>query len=210
LALALTGPTPRHWSSGERLSDFYDIKGAIEQLVDNFGRCSQTMQLTFAAPGDEAALHPGRSARVLWQGEPIGAVGEAHPDIADAWELRGRVYLAWLDLESIASIHQKLKYEFHTIPKFPASWRDLALVVDRKTAAAEVLETVRAAGGALLEDLELFDVYEGEHVANDKKSIALRLRLRSLEDTLKEEDIQSVVDRVLKKLQKQLGAELRS
>jgi phenylalanyl-tRNA synthetase beta chain len=206
VGLVWTGPTPLSWTGAPRDVDFYDLKGAVEALVAAWG----PEPLVCEPLADAVAFHPGRSARLLWKGRAIGEMGEAHPDLAQAFDLKGRVYQARIDLDAVVESWDGGRVSLRPIPRFPGSWRDLAIVVAADAPAGVVLAAVRQEGGALLEDATIFDVYQGEHIPEGCKSLALRLWLRSLERTLTEEEIQGVVDRVLERLKQEFNATLRS
>jgi phenylalanyl-tRNA synthetase beta chain len=205
-ALVWTGPTPLHWSGGARDIDFHDMKGAIEALVAVWGDAPLVSEpLT-----DAATFHPGRAARLIWKGSAIGEAGELHPDLAMAFDLKGRVIAARIDLAAVLERWEHGRPAIKPVPRFPGSWRDLAIVIAADTPAGAVLEAVRTAGGALLEHAAVFDVYEGQHVAAGHKSLALRLWLRSIERTLTEEEIQAAVDKVMARLARDFRAHLRN
>ena len=159
---------------------------------------------------DSPLLHPGRAATLSLLGRRIGSLGEVHPDRAREEDLKGRVYLALIDLEAVGAALEGRTPKFQPFARFPGSERDLALVLDATVPAGDVLAAARKAGGELLEDLSIFDLYRGEHVAEGKVSLALRLRLRAVDRTLTEEEIQGTVDRIVKQLEKQFGATLRA
>jgi phenylalanyl-tRNA synthetase beta chain len=204
-ALLWAGPTPLFWDGPSRETDFYDLKGAVEAVLATFG----PEPLTCAPLADSPAFHPGRSASLSWKGRLLGQMGEIHPDLAAHFDLKERVHAARLDLTVLVEAWGEALPAIKPAPKFPGSWRDLALVMDAQVPAGEVLAVVGDAGRGLIEDVAVVDVYQGEHVAEGKKSLALRLRLRSPERTLTEDEIQGVVDDVVKKLGKQFGATLR-
>ena len=206
LGIVMGGPVPGNWAQPERDRDFYDLKGALECLIDNWGGGHWLVQPLKDSP----IFHPGRSGNVQWLGQTIGQIGEIHPDLADAYDLRGRILAAKMDLKAVAELAAGRSTSYKQPPRYPGSWRDLALVVDRATPAGDLLTAVRKTGGALLEDVRLFDVYEGERVEADKKSLALRLRLRDPDKTLTEDEIVQAVDRIVKQLGKAFGATLRA
>ena len=137
-------------------------------------------------------------------------MGELHPDLTAAYDLRGRIFIARIDLLAAAARTSPGAPKFQPIPRFPGSWRDLALLVDHATPAGAIEEEVRKAAKPWLEDFAIFDLYEGERIPAGKKSLALRLRLRSPEKTLTEEEITGVMDKVVGRLEKQFAAILRS
>ncbi len=202
---ALVGPLPPTWSSAARDYDFYDMKGVIESVMADLNAALELQPLT-----DSIVFHPGRSAKLIVGERQIGEMGELHPELAATLDLRGRVTIARMELNALAEVTGGAARRVKPVPKLPASDRDLALVVARDLPVGQILDAASRAAGALLEDLVLFDVYEGEHLPADKKSIAMRLRLRSLEKTLTEDEIKAVMDKVTRSLEKQFGATLRS
>ena len=206
LAIVLTGSTPLSWAEAQRPYDFYDLKGVVESLLASLSAAP----VDFKRMSDSGVYHPGRTAAIHWLGMKVGEIGELHPDMADFFDIKGRVYCARIEVSSTAEAAAEQKSAFRPIPRFPGSWRDLALLVDKTVEAASLLEIVRSAGGSLLEETNIFDLYEGKHVPEGKKSIALRMRLRSLEGTLTEDDITRTVEKIVKQLGKKAGASLRS
>jgi phenylalanyl-tRNA synthetase beta chain len=204
--LALAGPAPAHWSAEARDYDFYDLKGVVETLLGRWGEDG----VIFERLAETPLFHPGVSARVVWRGRPVGELGELHPDLVASLDLRGRVFVGRMDLKAIEEACRGREASIRPIPRFPASQRDLAVVVERALPAGEIVAAAREAGGELVERIEVFDVYEGEHVEADKKSIALSLRLRSSERTLTEEEIKKAVDRVVACLAEKFSASLRT
>jgi phenylalanyl-tRNA synthetase beta chain len=157
----------------------------------------------------EPFLHPGRSAAVQDPvGRVIGWVGEVHPLVAQAYDLRGPVAAAELEVEGLLSLAPEV-VTARDLLAYPAVEQDVALVVDAALPAATLVQSVRSAGGRLLEDVAVFDLYEGAQVGKDKKSIALRLSFRSPERTLNEDEVNELRAEMLKKVSADTGAELR-
>ena len=206
LAIALAGPAPIGWAAAARAYDYFDLKGVVETL---FSRWADSA-ISVTPLTDSPAFHPGRSGAIQWMGRAIGELGEIHPDLAEAFDLRGSVLAARIDLDVLAELVKDRKASFREIPRLPGSQRDLAIVIDQATPAGDVLAGAREAGGELVESVALFDVYQGEHMAVGKKSLALRFWLRSAEKTLTEDEIGAAMDQVLKQLKKRFGAALRA
>ncbi len=162
-------------------ADFFAAKGVLAGLLD-------ALRVEWEiAEGGEPFLHPGRSARVLVDGAPVGWLGELHPAIAADWDL-AQVAAFELDLDAaIAAVPGPVRYADYT--SFPEVRQDLAVVVPATVAAGEVVRVVRAAGGALLAAVEVFDVYRGEQIGPEEVSLALRLAFRSPERTLTDEEV---------------------
>lgn len=183
--------------------DFYAIRGVVEEVLRVLGISTEI------APGADAYYHPGRSATLSVGGEAIAKLGELHPDIADAFEITGRAYLAEVDMEAVAA-HATPMGEITPLPRFPASSRDIALVMDDAQPVGPVLAAIRRAGGKLLEHAALFDVYRGTQVGEGKKSVAFALRFRAEDHTLTEEEIGKAFEKIARSCQMQFGAEIRS
>lgn len=202
LAGAITGPAlPEQWGGATRGADFFDLKGDVEALLALGG----PGRIEFRA-ARHPALHPGRSAQVVQDGNAIGWLGELHPSVAREFDLRQPVFL--FELLS-APIQMPIDVKFTEISRFPSIRRDLAVVVDDAVSASAVLETVRAATGELLAELRLFDEYRGEGIDSGRKSLALALTLQDSSRTLNEEVVEAVLARVVAALSAAFGAQLR-
>lgn len=203
VAGALWGEPPKHWSAAPDELDFFDLKGVVETLLEALGVPSWEVRRT-----DRASFHPGRSAEV-WCGETrLGVLGEAHPEVAEAYDIPGRVYLFEMDVEALFRCARREK-RMSPIPPFPPAMRDLAVLVDRSVPAGQVEERIRAAASEILADVWLFDVYEGEGVPEGKRSLAFRLEYRSPTRTLTDREVDEAQERILAALREELGAELR-
>lgn len=184
--------------------DFYELKGVVEEMLEQIG------MKAFPAYDKNAGktyLHPGRQARIIYEGVEVGFLGEVHPKVADTYGIGTRAYVAVLDLPAIlpfASFDRKFK----GIAKFPAVQRDLSFVVNKETEAAEIEAMIRQRGGKNLESLTLFDIYEGDQVEAGYKSMAYSLVFRSLEKTLEEVEITASMKKILNGLSS-MGIELR-
>ncbi len=174
--------------------NYFTLKGAVETLLAAFGA-----EATFER-STEPYLHPGRQAAVRVGGEIIGTLGEVHPDTAEGYGLGVRAYLAELKLAPVFAAAEGRVLRYQPLPRFPAVERDLALLCDEALPAAEIETTIRAAGGRLLEDVTLFDVYQGAQIAAGQKSVAYSLTFRSTETTLSEAEIDPAMQKIIKKL----------
>ncbi|WP_134684695.1 phenylalanine--tRNA ligase subunit beta [Brevibacillus migulae] len=199
----LTGQwVPQNWQGVKQPVDFFLVKGIVESLFQRLGLA----HADFRPVADRIGMHPGRTADVLIEGNTVGYVGQLHPQTEKDYDLDD-TFVFQFDVALLMS-HATRMDNYKALPKFPAVTRDLALVVDRSTAAATLSETIREAAGELLESLTLFDVYTGDRIAADKKSMAYSLVYRHPERTLQDEEIQEVTSRVIQALA-QKGAELR-
>jgi len=204
VGLAMTGNlAPLGWNSPERPADFFALKGVIEHLLAELG-----VQGARFERSENPVLHPGRQAVLLLGGKPAGYLGELHPRVQEEWELPGRVYVAEIAFAALmeAMLPQAV---YRPVPRFPAVARDVAMLVDLDLPADRLEAAIREAGGELLEDVRLFDVYQGERLAPGKRSLAFRLVYRAADRTLTDAELEPVHNRVREAL-KALGAELRS
>ncbi len=204
LAGAITGSAlGKQWGVPERGVDFYDIKGDVEALLAATGR---DKKLNFR-PITHTALHAGQAAEIVDQdNRRIGLLGSLHPQIQDRLKLERPVMLLELQLTVLSQAQIPM---FNEISKYPAIQRDLAVVVQEQTSAQTVLECITRVAGNLLVKLELFDEYRGEGIDSGRKSLGLGLTLQHSSRTLKEDEIEAVVSRVISTLGSDLGAQLR-
>jgi len=191
-------------------ADFYTLKGMVEQLLAEL----KIDDVEYVRAGDcdvfdeKYALHPGRSAVIIRNGAHLGIMGEVHPDVQETYEIGVKTYIAKLNIpELMEAAADKITYQ--PLPKFPATTRDLSLLVDEDMPVAELEKAIKGAVGKILEKVTLFDVYRSDDMKkNGKKSIAYSISMRSHEGTLTDEQADGAMKRVLKALSA-IGAELR-
>ncbi|MGH2786024.1 MAG: phenylalanine--tRNA ligase subunit beta [Actinomycetota bacterium] len=185
-----TGNVPTGWHRPHRNYDFFDAKGVLERLAGGLGVEGVSVEAAERQP-----MHPGRTARVLLRGEEIGIVAELSPRAARAFDLASRVAVAEIRLEPLLAAARTAAPG--DLPRFPAVSRDLALLVPGTRPAAEVEAAIRRAGGALLERVEVFDVYPGEEIGQPgKMSLAFALSFRDPDRTLTDAEIGEVISRI--------------
>ena len=188
------------WSSNAGSVDFYDMKGEIEALLQ---ATDQTLTFRSAVrPG----LHDGQTAEILLGDEAVGVMGRLHPSAAKTLNLPEQTLVAELELASVVG---RSLPDYQEISKFPEVRRDIAVIVNRETPSAAVLDTARASAGAALADARIFDVYEGDGVAENAKSLAIGLTFRDQSRTLTDEEINESLSQVIESLGEKLGATLR-
>jgi phenylalanyl-tRNA synthetase beta chain len=190
---------PENWTSDGGPLDFYDLRGDVEALLDG----GQGMARLTVAPAVNPALHPGQSAVLRVDGQDAGWLGALHPQLEAALDLQGPVYLFEFDVEMIS---RKNLPSFKALSKFPEVRRDIAVLVDCTMPADTVLETARSAAGTLLVDLKLFDVYRGQGIDENQKSLALGVVLQDRERTLTDAEVGAVVDGIVAALAAHCGA----
>jgi phenylalanyl-tRNA synthetase beta chain len=207
LGIVMTGPAaPVAWSAPARPADFFDLKGAIDEVL---GRFNVPHRYASARAG---AYHPGRCAELCvgdGSGEPIGYLGQLHPLLAERFDLEGReVYVAELAFDTLVE-HGQGQPQLEPLARFPGLDRDLALVLDRDAPHTQVERTIRDAGGALLERVALFDLYQGPQVPEGKQSLAYTLRFRAPDRTLTDAEADDAMSRITAAVRSGLGALVR-
>ena len=185
--------------------DFFTMKGVVEELLLKAGMHSRP---EYDAEAGVPFLHPGRQAKILYEGTVIGYLGEVHPTAGENYGITTRAYLAVLDLPAVmpfASFDRK----FEGIAKYPAMSRDISLVVPKNIKAAEIEKILLQRGGKILESFGLFDLYEGSQVAEGMKSMAYTLTFRNKERTLSDDEVASAMKKIMNGLE-HMGIALRS
>src|SRR6185437_8144897 len=236
LGIAATGPAATAWSGDARVADFYTVKGIVELLLKTLkvpayrfvpgahptfhpGRCAV---LEVGVPRDGLAATPDaidapdglslaataeNGANMVWIAAAV--LGEAHPEVAERFDLTGRVCLVELDLERLYLAVPEVVLA-QPIARYPAAQRDLAVVVNADVPAAAILAAIRVAGGSLLRKAELFDVYTGKGIPEGKKNLAYALTFQSPERTLTDQEIERAHADIVAALANRYGAELRA
>ena len=191
------------YSDPYRPPDFFDIKGLVEGMLEVCGVVDWTLQKT-----DVRTFHPGRNAEVVLGDRRIGVFGEVHPEVLENYDLPYKAYLFEFDLEGLADAATFAK-RFESISIYPKVARDLAIVVDTEILSDMPTELIYTAGGDSVDSVRLFDVYEGKQVPEGKKSLAYTITYHSATETLTDKAVNALHDEVVKRLNRELGAELR-
>jgi phenylalanyl-tRNA synthetase beta chain len=191
---------PEQWGVGASHLDFHDAKGDLESLL---GLTSAGFRFV---PAEHPALHPGQSARIVREGREAGWIGALHPRLVRELDF-DKAPLLW-ELDEDLSFAAELP-AFTGISRFPAIRRDIAVVVGEGISAEALLETIRAAGGALLTECKVFDVYSGERIDSGRKSMAFGLILQESSRTLTDDEADRVVAAVVARLESEFGARMR-
>ena len=185
--------------------DFFDLKGLVEALLEAL-HVSDVEYLPESYP----SFHPGKSAKLLKDGKEIGSLGEIHPQVLENYKLPQKpLGAAILDLEAVIKEVDDL-YAVDAIPDQPPVLEDLALVVKEDIPAQDVQKMIEQTGGKLLREVRLFDIYYGDQVGEGKKSLAYSLVYQDPEKTLTDKEVLSIRNKIVKRLEKELGAQLRS
>ena len=185
-------------------ANFYTIKGMVEAVLNKFGVKNVSWKRANAP-----YLHPGRSAEVYAGEMLLGLLGEVHPDAAKNFDIKGRVYVAEINLNALTENATNVG-DVKGTPKFPAVQRDFAFVMKEEVAVGDVMRTMEKQAGALCEEVKLFDIYRGVPIAQGEKSVAMSITLRSADHTLTEEEITKVTNKIIGAVSNLYNAQLRS
>lgn len=204
IAGAITGRrNAQGWNQANDMVDFYDAKGIIEELLANLRVTRYTVEA-----GTHYAMHPGKTALFKKGRDVIATVGEVHPAVLSSYGITKPVYIFELDATTVMKYMAKdLKYK--ALPKYPATSRDLAMLVDVDVNAADIEKAMTKAAGQNLTQITLFDVYTGKQVEEGKKSLAFSLTFQSNDKTLTDAEIDPAIEKIVAKLQKDFNANLR-
>ena len=178
--------------------DFYVVKGIVEDLLDYMGFKNR---YNFVLGGVDD-LHPGISAKILLDKQEIGIIGRVHPKL-----LKDEVYVFEISLQALMKEIKPLKYK--EAPKYPGMEKDMAFILDKSIKSGDVIKTIKKAGGRILSDVSVFDVYEGENIDSSKKSLAFKLNFMDINRTLNEEEVMETFHKIIKNVETEFQATLR-
>lgn len=205
VAAAMTGLWESHlWQGEKKPVDFFVAKGILEALFNELGLNSQ---VEYRQAENIADMHPGRTAEILLNGRVIGFIGQIHPTLQKELDLK-ETFIFELSFKD-AALADVAPIAYQVIPRFPSISRDIALVVDTNTVADDIKKVIIEAGGSLLKEVSIFDLYEGEHMEAGKKSLAYSLKYFDPERTLTDEEVTKAHEKVLTAVKEKSGAELR-
>jgi phenylalanyl-tRNA synthetase beta chain len=205
LSFAMTGKRYESaWDAkvGVRL-DFYDIKGIVEALME-----ALHLDVVYV-PAEHPSFHPGKCASVLSNGQPLGVFGELHPLVQENYDFVAPVLAADFDLEAVLAAIPG-GYPIRPVSEFPPVLEDIAVIVDEALPADRVEALIKQTGGKMLASVRLFDVFHSEQIGAGKKSLAYALTYQSLEGTLTDKDAAGIRNRIIRRLENEFGAKLRS
>lgn len=174
-------------------ADFFTMKGVVQAVIERMGL---KQVAAYDPQADKSFLHPGRQAKVCYEGKTVAYLGEVHPAVQKNFGIGVKTYLAVIDMQTVSELADfDVKYE--GVAKFPVVTRDISLTMSKSVLAGEVEEVIRTRGGKLLESCELFDIYEGEQLAKGFKSLAYKIVFRAADRTLTEEEVNKCMDKII-------------
>ena len=188
-----------NWQNIKIPVDFYLIKGILENILDYLGLKNRYSLMAEEIPN----MHPGMSAKVLLDKKEIGIIGRIHPVLS-----KDDIYLFEISMDALMTGVKPLKYK--EVSKYPSINKDLAFIVKKDVSSNEISEVIRKSGGRLLTNIEVFDVYTGEKVENDEKSVAYALTFNDPAKTLTEEEVNTLFEKIIKDVESKLNAKLRN
>ena len=180
--------------------DFYLIKGVLEELLEYLGYKNRYSLKVENIPNE---LHPGQSASIILNNVNIGIIGKVHPSVT-----KDSIYVLEINLDKLFQFRVK-QMQYKEISKYPSSVKDVAFIINKKQTAEEVMSVIKKAAGRLLTGLEIFDVYEGENVADNERSIAFKLTFSDSTRTLNDEEVMTIFNKVIEDVKSKLNAKLR-
>ncbi|MCI5868836.1 MAG: phenylalanine--tRNA ligase subunit beta [Dorea sp.] len=184
--------------------DFFTMKGVVEEFFDKVGMHKKE---SYDPNAGKPFLHPGRQANIIYDGRVVGYLGEVHPDVADAYGIGTRTYIAVIDMPEIVA-KATFDRKYSGIAKFPAVTRDISMVMPKEILVGQIEDIIEEKGGAYLESYALFDIYEGAQIKPGFKSVAYSIVFRAKDKTLEDADVTAAMERILKALE-EMGIELR-
>ncbi len=208
LAIALSGSLQKcRWDKFEIKADFYTIKGVLSSILTSLG--FQETRVSFEENTlDTSHFHPYQSASIYIGKQLFGMVGRIHPTMAKQYEVDANTVMCEVNLEVLLN-NKASKVKFEAISKFPQVTRDLAFVVKDEIKVASIVSAIKKQGKGMIQNVEVFDVYKGEHVQEGHKSIALSIHMQAKDHTLTEEEVNQVHEAILSVLKKDMNADLR-
>ena len=201
--IAVGDAHPRQWGEGVRLVDFYDVKGDVMALIGLMHSAEEVRWVPTVQPG----FHPGWTAEIYYKNQNIGIVGALHPHWMQRWNLLQTPFIFELRWDAIRTL---APLQYQPISKYPSIQRDIAVVVDHAMPVEVIRQKVVDFAGPLLNKVQIFDIYVGEGIELGKKSVALGLTFQDPSRTLMDDEINSVIDRVVASLAREFNAKLRA
>jgi len=196
---------PKEWYENARLTDFYDIKGAVEVLFRSLG----IKDVSFKANKPEPGYHPRFSCGILLADSYVGCLGQAAPDVIERYDLKTEsAYLFEVDIEALLENMSRRPVKFEPFSNYPAVIRDLSIIVDREIESGVICDIIQREGNGLVEWVKLFDLYEGKKTGPDKKTLSFRIIYRSKEGTLDGDTVNSLHEKIIDVLRQETGGSL--
>ena len=194
------------WNLPQAEADFFDIKGCIETLLEKL----YIAAVGFSQDIREPFLHPRSGLLVEAAKQPVGCLGEVHPEVLEKFDIDQTAYIFDLDFDLLCTVAAEQKGMFMPLPRHPAIYRDVALIVDEQVAAETVYHTITSFKNKLIAEVVLFDCFSGKSIPAGKKSLAYRIKFQSASRSLTDEEVNNIHEKLVSCLFNEVGAELRN
>ena len=205
LAVLLTGlSTQQTWHGNPREFDFYDIKGVVENIIEDLG----IPEPGYTRTGPKEGFDTDEFARVFSSGTVIGALGKVAKDTLAGYELERSVYLLELDIDALLPLVTWIK-KFTPLAKYPAVRRDISVIVGRTFESAALMKIIKGMGKGLIESVDVFDVYQGKQIDPSEKALAIRMSYRSSKRTLTDDEVNTIHEEMIGEIRRRTGGRLR-
>lgn len=185
--------------------DFYFLKESIEKLLNRLG----IEDIEYKREENNQVFHPGRTAKIFAEGIELGTIGEVYVDVSENYDIKSKVYMGELDFDAIIKI-SNFERKYKPLPRFPSTSRDIAIVVEENVLFGDIKNLILKHGEGLIEEIKLFDIYRGDQIPDNMKSIALSIDYRSYKRTLKDKEIEKIQRNIIEDLESTFNAKLRS
>ena len=185
-------------------TDFNNFKGVVEELLDKL----RIRDYQLIPEKDNPTFHPGRTAKLIINGNEAGVIGEIHPDVTEEFAAPERTYIGMIDVEPLV-VNADMLVQYKPLPRFPSVERDIAMLLDESIMAGDIENIITENGGKILEGIDLFDVYKGKQVPEGMKSMAYSLTFRAEDRTLTDEEVNKAMDKIINNLKNTFNARLR-
>ncbi|MGO1469207.1 MAG: phenylalanine--tRNA ligase subunit beta [Tissierella sp.] len=185
--------------------DFYFLKETVEKVLNKMG----IINIEYKREEDDPVFHPGRTAKVIAEGINIGTIGEVYVDVCENYDIKSKVYIGQLDFGKIIEL-SNFERKHKSLPKYPSTSRDIAVVLDEDILFGDIKKLILKHGKGLIEDIKLFDIYRGDQIQENMKSVALSINYRSYERTLKDKEVEEIQSLIVEDLENTFDAKLRS
>jgi phenylalanyl-tRNA synthetase beta chain len=203
IGICMSGLWMDNWRTKGLPFDFYYMKGTVEVLFDRLGAGSPQLE-----PFPQPVFLAGESAEVVAKNGPVGIMGQINPQTLERFDIGQPVFFCELKFDGLLSLVNFEKI-YQPLSKYPSVIRDIALVVDRKLASQEIVDLIRQTGNEMVHGVRLFDVYSGEQIPGEKKSLAYSIEYRAADRTLRNEEVITIHERIIQELERKLNAKVR-
>lgn len=200
----VSGKAEKGWDWSEAGWDFFYLKGILERLFDSL----KVSRISFDPVKDNPTFHPGRTAKILAEGKPVGILGEVHPDVLESYDIKQKCIVFEINFDLIVSLASE-DVRYKPLAKYPAVDRDLAFVVKEEIKSSQLADVIADAGGSLLKKVTLFDVYQGKQIKDGYKSLAYNMVYQADDRTLTDDEVNKTHDKVREALSNAFDVEFR-